>query len=115
MSEADFMRHVLGSPEPVERCPVTNRIYERGSGALSHAEQSEMFQHEAAIRADMPREGEVCGQTGRPYEMSASRPAWPETRTAQTARFLSELSPDQLAHRRASFEAFKLLEIQGSA
>jgi hypothetical protein len=111
MSEADFMRHVLGSREPVERCPVTNRIYERGSGALSHEEQTAMFQREVAVRADIPLPGERCAQTGRFFETGHG--ALPKS--AQSARFLSELSPDQLAHRRASFEAFKLLEIQGSA
>jgi hypothetical protein len=31
------------------RCPVTNRRYENGSGALPHAEQTKMFQREAAL------------------------------------------------------------------
>jgi hypothetical protein len=31
------------------RCPVTNRRYENGSGALPREEQTKMFQREAAL------------------------------------------------------------------
>jgi hypothetical protein len=117
MNDDPYANGILGAPQVVERCPITGRIYESGSGALSHAEQSAMFRQEAAIAADMPKEGEVCAQTGRPFEVCAPRggPRWLETKQAQTQRFLAEAPPDFKSQRRADFEAFRDLEPQGRA
>jgi hypothetical protein len=120
MSIDHAIRHgIIGGPtqKPVERCPVTNRIYESGSGALDHAHQTALFIREAAIIADMPKEGEVCAQTGRPYEVSAQggSPRWDETKTAQSQRFLEEAPPEFKAKRQADFVAFQALEPLGRA
>jgi hypothetical protein len=72
-----------------ERCPVTGRHYEQGSGALSHEAQTANFLREAGHVADMPKSGDVCPQTGREYECGSGA----HTKRAQTARFLSELTP----------------------
>ena len=107
-----FRTGVLGGPpRPVERCAVTGRIFENGSGALSHEEQTAMFSREQAVADDMPREGETCVQTGRPYEWGVGA----LTKTLQTARHLAELSPAAMAERQASFEALKAVEPAGRA
>ena len=81
------MHHHLGGPkQTVARCPVTNRPYEDGCGALSRQEQSSIFVREAEWSADMPQEGEVCPQTGRKFEIGSG--ALPKT--LQTANFLKD-------------------------
>jgi hypothetical protein len=109
MSEADYMRHTLGSREPVERDPVTARIYERGSGALSHPEQSAMFQRQAAIAADIPRAGERDPQTGREFEIGAG--CLPKA--LQVQKFLDELPPAAKAQRQADANALLAVEAAG--
>jgi hypothetical protein len=81
----------LGDPNVTARCSVTKRLYEVGSGALPHDQQTANFVREAARDGDLPKAGEICGRTGRPYE--AGRGCL--TKTAQTAAFLREANPTQ--------------------
>jgi hypothetical protein len=113
MSVDHAIRHgIIGRPtQVVERCPRTGRIYEVGSGAWSKEEQTERFLREAAIAANMPREGEHCLQTGREYMVGSG--AWP--RSLQTQLFPEEAPPEFKALRRAKFEAFRDIEPQGRA
>jgi hypothetical protein len=101
----------LGDPDVTARCPATGRLYEVGSGALSHEQQSENFIRQATASGDRPREGERCAQTGREFECGSG--ALPKT--AQTRRFLSELPPEQQAARKAAFEALVAAEPAGQA
>jgi len=94
-----------------ERCPKTGRPFERGSGALSKAEQTARFIREAAAEADKPKRGERDLQTGREFDCSVG--ALPKS--VQTARFLDQLSPAQKALRRANFEALVAIAPAGSA
>jgi hypothetical protein len=103
--------YVLCSGEPVELCPKTGRVYERGSGALSREEQSRNFIRDAAIAADMPKPDERCLQTGRPYEVGVgARP-----KSFQTANFLAELPAEAKAERQANFEKLKAMPVKGEA
>jgi hypothetical protein len=111
MSADDFMRHVLGSPEPVERDPRSGCIYERGHGALSHAEQDLIFAREAQIAADLPREGEICSQTLRPYECGHG--ALPKS--MQTQAFLNQLPAAAKVQRQADANALLAVEPAGRA
>jgi hypothetical protein len=106
-----YQRGILGRPDVVERCPKTNREYERGSGALSHEAQTAMFVREALIAADMPKEGEVCSQTGRKFEVGSGA----HPKSMQTARFLAELSPAEKAQRQAGANALASIEPAGRA
>jgi hypothetical protein len=82
---------VFGLGEEIERCSRTGRAFEKGSGALSHAEQTAMYVAQAQQAADMPRDGEQDPQTGRFFETGTGC----LTKTAQTRNFLQELSPKQ--------------------
>jgi hypothetical protein len=81
----------LGDPTVTARCEKTGRLFEVGSGALPHTEQTSNFLREAARDGDMPKHGEICGRTGRPYETGSGC----LTKTAQTAAFLREANPAQ--------------------
>ena len=69
-----------------ERCPRTNRPYERGHGSLSKERQTENFVRKAAYFADMPTPGERCLQTGREYDCSSGVPM----KSAQSEQFLRQ-------------------------
>jgi hypothetical protein len=101
----------LGDPSVTARCPITNRLLEVGSGALSHEAQSANFVREAALAGDMPREGEVCLQSGRKFETGAGA----LTRTAQTRLFLAELSPAEKAQRAEAAAALAAVTPSGQA
>ena len=88
---ANSDRLVFGLGEEIQRCPKTGRAFERGSGALSHEQQSANFVREAAHTADMPKDGERCPKTGRFYEFGRGA----LTKAAQTAMFLREASPEE--------------------
>jgi hypothetical protein len=94
-----------------ERCPVTGRHYEQGSGALSHEAQTANYIREAGIAADMPKHGEVCPQTGRAYETGSGC----GSKTWQTKQFLAELPPEQQAQRKAAAQALHDAEPAGQA
>jgi hypothetical protein len=113
MSIDHAIKHgIIGGPiQHVERCPKTSRIYETGSGAQSHVEQSARFVAEAAWQNDLPREGERCVQTGREYMVGSG--ALP--RSLQTQQFLAEAPLEFKAQRQADFEAFRDLEPAGRA
>jgi hypothetical protein len=83
----------LGDPKVTARCEKTARLFEVGSGALSHAEQTANFVREAARDGDLPKSGESCDRTGRPYEVGRGC----LTKTAQTAAFLREANPAKAA------------------
>jgi hypothetical protein len=59
----DYENNIFG--QGFERCPVTSRPYEKGSGALSHEQQTAMFirerdreqQRQAAAEASAPAPG----------------------------------------------------------
>jgi hypothetical protein len=72
--------------EGFERCLVTNRPFEVGSGALPRDQQTANFIAAAAYAADLPKLGEICARTGRNFETGHGC----QTKTMQTARFLSE-------------------------
>jgi hypothetical protein len=97
--------------EDHERCSISGRPYENGSGALSKEAQTANFLREAGRSADMPKPGEVCAQTGRAFDTGPGA----QTRTAQSARFLSELPEEQKAERRANAEALFATTPAGSA
>jgi hypothetical protein len=78
---------------------------------LSKEEQTALFVRNAEIIADMARPGERCLQNGREYERGSG--ALPKS--AQTARFLEELSPEEKALRQANFEALAAVEPAGKA
>ena len=81
----------LGDPRVTARCEKTGRLFEVGSGALPHAEQSANFVRDAARAADMPKNGECCPKTGRFYEFGSGA----LTKTQQSALFAREASPEQ--------------------
>jgi hypothetical protein len=110
MAESDkYIALVYGTE--FQRCPKTDRPFERGSGALSQAQQTANFIREAARAADIPKMGEHCSQTGREFDCSVA--ALP--RSIQTQQFLSELSPAQKAQRRQNFDALVAVAPAGSA
>jgi hypothetical protein len=76
--------------EGFERCPVTDRPFEVGSGALPKDQQTANYIAAAAYAADLPKPGEICARTGKTFEIGHGC----QTKTMQTARFLRELSPD---------------------
>jgi hypothetical protein len=80
----------LGDPNVTARCPRTLRLYEAGSGALSHEQQTALFVREASLAGDMPRHGE-CAPDGRPYETGRGC----LTKTAQRAMWAREADPAQ--------------------
>jgi hypothetical protein len=45
----------LGDPNVTTRCPRTLRLFEVGSGALPHDQQTSAFVRQAALDGDMPR------------------------------------------------------------
>jgi hypothetical protein len=98
-------------PEIDELCPITNRVFERGSGALSHAEQTANFVREKAWLDDMPNAGERCVQTGHEYEVGAGA----HPRAIQSQRFLDELPPELKAQRQAAANALMAIEPAGKA
>jgi hypothetical protein len=107
-----YKHGILGGPErPKPRCPVTNREFEDGSGALSHEEQTAMFVREAGLVEDLPTDGERDPQTGRLYEVGSG--ALP--RSLQTERFLAELPPEQRVQRQANADALFAAEPAGRA
>jgi hypothetical protein len=109
---SDLHKHgILGGPEPVERCPFTNRPYLRGHGALSHADQSAMYQREAALAADMPQPGERDPQTGREFMIGAG--CLPKA--LQVQKFLDELPAAAKAQRQANADALLNAAPQGRA
>jgi len=93
------------------RCPATGRLFEAGSGALPHEQQTANFVRERDRGADMPKAGETCVQTGREFE--CGRGCLPKS--AQTAQFLNELSPADLAQRKAAFDALVAATPAGAA
>jgi hypothetical protein len=93
------------------RCPITQRLYEAGSGALSHKAQSRNFILERDRAADMPKEGERCSQTGREFVCSSG--ALPKS--AQTRIFLSELSPAEKQQRLVAAYALSEMPPAGQA
>jgi hypothetical protein len=101
----------LGDDPNHPRCSVTGRLFEVGSGALSHAEQSANFAREAALAADMPKPGERCAQTGREFEGGSGS----LSKTAQTRQFLGELSPAQKAQRVEAYDALVAMIPEGRA
>jgi len=70
-----------------ERCEITGRIFENGSGALPREQQTAMFLREAAVARDMPSEGERCPETNIPFEVGSGA----LTRARQTANFKASL------------------------
>ena len=106
-----FDPYVLCAGEPVERCQKTGRIYARGSGALSHEQQTANFLAEVARAADMPKPGERCLQTGREFECGHG--ALPKS--FQIANFLVELPAEAKAGRQANFEKLKAMPVKGEA
>ena len=111
MAEISDLHHRLCSGVKVERCPRTGRVFEDGSGALSREQQTANFVREAAIAADMPRDGERCSQTGRFYECGSG--ALPKS--MQTANFIDQLPPERKARRRANAEKLMAAEPAGKA
>jgi hypothetical protein len=107
----------LGDPNVTARCPVTNRLYEAGSGALSHQQQTAAFVRERDIAADMPRPGE-CAPDGRPYETGAGC----LTKSAQRAMWSREADPAQAqrddaraAATEAASEVQRLAKVESDA
>jgi hypothetical protein len=76
-----------------QRCPETGRLFEQGSGALSHEQQTANYLREAGRSADMPKPGECCPQTGREYETGSGC----LTSMSQTRLFIEAMSPEQKA------------------
>jgi hypothetical protein len=94
MDTANSDRLVFGLGEEIQRCSRTGRAYEKGSGALSHAEQTANFVREAARAADMPKDSDRCEITGRFFECGSGA----LTKTQQSALFAREASPEQAHH-----------------
>jgi hypothetical protein len=135
----------LGDPAVTERCSITGRLFEVGSGALSHADQSANFVREAQRAADIPkyesdaearqrvrREMEKLGApTSEIAAAVAKTVGGPEicvqtrrpfdcsngclTKTAQTRQFLNDLSPAEKAQRSAAAAALQAAEPAGRA
>jgi hypothetical protein len=101
----------LGRDPNHPRCKVTGRLFELGSGALPHDQQTANFIREGNRDADMPREGETCAQTGRPFECGSG--CLP--RSAQSRAFLSELSPAEKQQRAAAAYALAEMPASGQA
>jgi hypothetical protein len=104
-----------GDPNVTARCPKTGRLFEAGSGALPHEQQTANYvreaAQEAAFAADAPKDGEFCPQTGRPYEVGSGA----LTKTAQSRMFLQDLSPAQKMQRADASAALNAIPIWGSA
>jgi hypothetical protein len=94
-----------------ERCELTGRPFERGSGALSRAEQQANFVRDAARVADVPKMGERDLQTGREFDCSVG--ALPKS--IQSQQFLSELSPADRRQRQAAANALLAIAPAGTA
>jgi len=92
METANSEKHVfsLGDPTVTARCPRTNRLYEVGSGALPHDQQTANFVREAALATDMPKSGER-DPVGREYETGTGC----LTKTAQRAIWDRNAKPAQ--------------------
>lgn len=110
---ANSEKHVfgLGDPNVTARCPVTNRLYEVGSGALPHDQQTANYVREAQRAGDMPKDGERCVQTNRSYECGAG--ALPKA--AQTRNFLNDLSPAEKSRRASAAAALAAVVPSGQA
>jgi hypothetical protein len=110
---ANSEHHVfsLGDPNVTARCPRTQRLYEVGSGALSHKRQTANYVREAAAAGDMPRDGEQCLQSGKFYETGSGC----HTKAIQSRRFLNELSPEEKAQRAAAAAALAAVTPSGQA
>jgi len=80
----------LGDPNVIVRCPKTGRLFEVGSGALPHDQQTANFIRELDRTADMPNPGE-CDPKGRQYETGAGC----LTKTAQRAIWDRNANPAQ--------------------
>jgi hypothetical protein len=93
------------------RCETTARLYEVGSGALSHAEQTANFVRERDLVGTRPKPGERCAQTGREYECGSGS----LSRERQTANFLNDLSAAEKAQRKASLDALVAATPAGAA
>jgi hypothetical protein len=91
MSDFPNRRDFLVFGQDAERCPKTGRLFESGSGALAHAEQTLMFLRQQAAEIDRPKEGESCPYSGRPFDCSIG--ALPKS--VQTEQFFAEL-PDNV-------------------
>jgi hypothetical protein len=52
--------------EPVELCPVTGIPYQRGSGALPHAEQTRLFVAQRRQEQERAAKGEFWTKKGPP-------------------------------------------------
>ena len=101
---------VFGLGEEIQRCPRTGRAYEKGSGALSHEQQTALYVREA-VRDDMPLEGERCVQTGREFECGHGAPS----KAAQTRAFLAAASPADKAQRATAAAVLNAAKPSGSA
>jgi hypothetical protein len=110
---ANAERHVfsLGDQSVTARCPITGRLFEVGSGALPHDQQTANYVREAKRAGDMPHDGQFCPQTGRYYEFGSGA----LTKTAQTRIFLDELSPAEKAQRAAAAAALAAVTPSGQA
>jgi TPR repeat protein len=110
---ANQEKHVfsLGDPNVTARCPKTGRLYEAGSGALSHEQQTANYVREAAAAGDMPRDGEQCLQSGKFYETGSGC----HTKAIQSRRFLNELSPEEKAQCVAAAAALAAVTPSGQA
>jgi hypothetical protein len=78
----------LGDPNVTARCPKTGRLFEVGSGALPHDQQTANFVRERNHAADMPCAGE-CAPGGRAYESGRGC----LTKTAQRAAWERDANP----------------------
>jgi hypothetical protein len=98
----------LGDPNVTARDPATGRLFEVGSGAKSHAQQSEIFAREAARAADMPLPSERDPASGRTFESGRGC----LTKTAQRAMWDRNADPalaaSEDAHAAASTAAAEL-------
>lgn len=101
----------LGGDSAHPRCDVTGRLYELGSGALSHEQQTANFVRERDFAGTPPKEGERCVQTDREYECGSGA----LSKERQTAVFLSELSPAEKSQRASAAAALNAVPPAGNA
>jgi hypothetical protein len=101
----------LGDPNVTARCPITGRLFEVGSGALPHEQQTANFVRQRDMKADMPTEGEICLQTGRPFECGSGA----LSKADQTRIFLSELPREAKEARAAAAASLAAVEPSGRA
>jgi hypothetical protein len=92
-----------------KRCPKTNRIYEQGSGCLSHPEQTKMFLAEQA--AEKPREGDFCPYSGQPLDCSVG--ALPKI--VQIERLFADLPDEVKAQWFARAASLQAIDPAGTA